>query len=263
MRVRVNGTTQPVRQPVKITYDPSRGRIIQVGWESAGNNLVGIANQYQALGIPYDATINARKSTLIASASGGQLGIPDLTADTWEILANEIQKNIWEHRRGLALLAVNPDLPTIIRDAIDNHKKLADIKPPLTGDAATMFNLLNKDQGHYVTGQYVIRHTTNVPNRWDPSGANVADIQILTLYDEAQLLHETTWPAYWIFPMPRRLVQKIENIAAPPFQDGYLWSWLKKPSTETTAAANHIAISTEYWLEQWSNFLYPISTAPA
>ena len=70
------------------------------------------------------------------------------------------------------------------------------------------------------------------------------------------LIAETTNAGSWVFPLPGRMAYKISNLAAPIVISGYLWGWRKLPSTETTAAGNRIDITTEYWLEQWSTFIY-------
>lgn len=245
-KITVNGTVQPVRQPLKVSYDPQRGLQITIPWESAGNNLGGVAAQYQSQRVAYEWEGSERKSTLIATASGGQLGIPDLTTDTWEILGNEIQKSLLEH----------PTVEALGRDTIRNIQFFVDNpdldpttgSPPLTGIALSAYERMIKGATHYALGQYVLRHTTNVSNNY---GINVADFNIERIYTTSQLIGETTNANSWIFPMPGRLVYKLQTLAAPAFQSGYLWGWRKLPSTETTTAGNRVGIVTEYWLEQW------------
>src|SRR5882724_1332836 len=97
----INGTREPVRQRAKISYDPQHGQQIGIPWESAGDNLRGLALAYQALRIPYDLEPNARKSTLIAKPVGGQLGIPDVTVDEWQLLPNEVQFALQDHPKAI------------------------------------------------------------------------------------------------------------------------------------------------------------------
>lgn len=245
-KAKINGTLQPVRQPTKISYDPQRGLLIQIPWESAGNNLSGVAAQYQANRVAYEWEPSELKSRLVATASSGQLGIPDLSTDTWQITGNEIQKSLLE----------NPDVvaavPASVRDQIDEAIQKAtpetSISPALSTYASKVFDRLRRGATHYALGQYVVRHTTNVSNQF---GVNVADFNIERIYTTAQLIAEVTNSNSWTFPMPGRMVYKLQNLVAPTAKTDYLWGWRKLPSTETTTAGNRVEITTEYWLEQW------------
>src|SRR5690606_6075756 len=105
----------------------------------------------------------------------------------------------------------------------------------------------------YASYNYVLRHTTNVSNRWN---VNIADINVNRLYTTAQLLSEAQNAGLWNYPLPPRLAYKINAIAVPTVQSGYLWSWLKSASSEASAANNRVNIVTEYALDQWSTDLY-------
>lgn len=244
---RVNGTLEPVLQPLKVSYDPNSGQVISISWESAGANLGGIAKFLQDNRISYDLEPNGKKSRIVAKASGGQLGIPNVAVDEWQLTANEIQKDLREHRKARAL-------GNLLLQAI--KKKLDDVdSEDIVGsdDAIKLYDLLLRGTTHYALGQYVLRHTTNVSNDYR---VNISDINIERIYTTEQMLIECGSAGGWVFPLPGRMVFKIEHIEAPASQDGYLWGWRKLPSTEHTAPGNRIAITTEYWLEQWSTFIY-------
>lgn len=242
----INGTLQAVRQPVKISYDPQRGYQITIPWESAGNNLNGLATTYQNQRVAYELEANDRKSSLTATASGGQLGIPDLTTDTWQILGNEIQKSLLEQPDVVA--GLDQATRDEIEKAILEGTAEADLSPALNAFASKVFDRLRRGNTHYALGQYVLRHTTNVSNQYN---VNVSDFNIERIYTTSQLIAETTNSNSWIFPLPGRMVNKLSNIAAPTAKIGYLWGWRKLPSTEMTTSGNRIEITTEYWLEQW------------
>ncbi len=106
----------------------------------------------------------------------------------------------------------------------------------------------------YQRQQYVLRHTTNVSNRWQ---TNVSDFNVDYIYSTGSLLSECQNTGLWILPLPARLAFKIGQIPVPQFRDNYFWGWKKGASTETTAANNRIDISTEFVLEQWSVDYYP------
>ena len=255
---KINGTLQPVLQPLEITYDPSRGSLVKLTWESAGNNLGGIATNLLNNRIAYQFQPNGRKSRIVATATGSQAGYPDIVTDTWQILANEIQKDIKQHPLFLAMEAAMPGtIGYVVRDVALYNQGLALGTPapdPSVAVVATqLFNLLIRGTTHYALSQYVLRHTTNVSNAY---AANVSDLNINCVYNPAALFAEVTNANSWIFPLPGRLLFKLQAIAAPIAQPFYLWGWRKLAATETTAATNRIDITTEYWLEQWSTVLY-------
>lgn len=261
--IRINGTLQPTRQPAKVDYDPERGLHILIPWESAGNNLGALALAYQQQRVAYEWEGTNRKSTLLASASGGQLGIPDVTTDTWQILGNEIQKNLLEHPDVQNMEVNYPGTIGYIKrdlDLIDQGLPPGDPAPdpatmPLAGQ---LYYTLKTGATHYALGQYVLRHTTNVSNQYN---TNVSDFNIERIYTTAQLIAEVGNGNSWTFPLPGRMVNKIQNLAAPTAVTGYLWGWRKLPSTETTTAGNRVEITTEYWLEQWNiAFVYKLAT---
>jgi hypothetical protein len=249
---KVNGSLAAIRQPTEVSYDPARGLQITQRWESAGDNLSAIATSYQAARISYNLTRSTHKSVLVATAGGGQVGYGEIATDTWQILANEIQKDLLQHNRSLAIDAAQiREIDRGIRG--DSNGKLLSSQLTISGDAVSLYDLLFHDQTHFALGQYVLKHTTNVSNSY---GINIADLNVEKIYTTAQLLAEVTNSALWTFPMPGRLQYKISNLPAPIARSGYLWGWRKLPSTETTAAGNRIDITTEYWLEQWSTYSY-------
>lgn len=256
-RVIINGTIQPVRRSTRLRYDPSRGLESVDEYVTAGDNLNGLATQMRAAGIAYDLVRSTRISTLTASSTSSVGGFEVTTTDTWQLLGNEIQKDI---RELPAVLNIEATYPGTIGKA---YKQVEWWKEGKTASVAfdagavetglALANLLARGTTHFPVGQYVLRHTTNAPSNHKE---NVADYGVGAVYSTSRLVSEITNRSYWINPCPSRLVYKIENIAAPPAATGYVWGWRKLPSTETTAAGNRIDISTEYWLEQWNNYIY-------
>lgn len=250
----ITGTLQPVKQPTEYNYDPTRGLWLTERWESAGDNLRGIASQYQALRVGYQLIATAAKSTLVATSSNAESGQPEATTDTWQILGNELQKDAWQHPTlfAYANAAGTAAAAQSIKTAIASHST----QPAgLDATGQAIYALLDSGATHYSLGQYVLRHTTNVSNGY---ATNVSDFNVEKIYTTAKLLIEAQDGSLWYFPLPGRLAAKINNIAAPAVKAGYLWGWRKLPSTETTAANNRIDITTEYWLEQWSTLLYGV-----
>lgn len=260
---KVNGTLQPVEQPREILWDPRSGSQLVRTFECADpNGLYGIAAGFAGSLWGYRHSTGGPKSVLVASASGADAGQPEVTTDTWQILANEIQKDVKEHPTFLAMEESFPGTIGYVVDDVDryNQRQPAGTPAPAAGAAATaalLFNLLVRGTTHYALSQYVLRHTTNVSNRY---AANVADTNIERVYTTDQLLTEAQSANFWSFPLPGRMGYKISNIGAPTARTGYLWGWRKLASTETTSANNRVEITTEYWLEQWPLVLYPAGT---
>lgn len=253
----------PVRQPDTIRFDPNRGVVVEQSYEAAGlTTLNQIAIAYQAAGWQYNFTPSGTVSRIVSSASGPAAGQPETTTDTWQILANEIQKDVKEHPTFLAMEESYPGtIGYVVRD-VDLYNSGQSPGSPApdagaTADASKLFHLLKRGATHYALSQYVLKHTTNVSNRY---GVNISDVNIEKLYTTTQLLAEVTSGALWTFPMPPRLVYKLQAIPSATARTNYLWSWRKLASTETTTANNRVEISTEYWLEQWSTILYTAVT---
>ena len=260
---RINGTMNAVPQAPEVSFDPQRGQIISQKWQSAGDGLAAVASAYANARIQYQWTKSQHKSVLVASASSSQVGFPEVICDTWQILANEIQKDLKEFPGFQAMEASYPGtIGYVVRDAqLYLNGESVGFPAPAVGAmpySGYLFDLLIRGTSHYALGQYVLRHTTNVGNLYS---ANIADSNIERCYTTAQLLAEVQSPTLWTYPLPGRLVYKLQNIPTPVPQSHYQWGWRKLPSPETTSATNRIEITTEYWLEQWHVFLYPPVTA--
>jgi hypothetical protein len=263
----INGTLLPIKQPSEYNYDSKSGLSRVDRWESAGEpGLYGLATQLSALRISYNFVPSVGKSVLVATATGPDNGQPEVTTDTWQIVANEIQKSLFEHPKSMAIEAAASGSLGRIRKNLErynNEEELVALSGPAIAAGGTiLFDLLKLGTTHYPIGQYVIRHTTNVS---DSYAVNVADTNVGKIYTTAQLVGsptaELTNPNNWVFPIPPRLVYKLQNIPAPAAATGFTWGWRKLPSTEGTAANGRIDINTEYWLEQWStNYIYTSAT---
>ena len=256
---RINGSLAAFAHAPDVSFDPIRGQIISQRFVSAGDGLGATASALAAARIQYNWTKSKTRSVLVSSASGSQVGFPDLACDTWQILANEIQKDLKEFPGFQAMEAAYPGtIGYVVRDvALYNTGAAPGMPAPNAGalpQSGYLFELLRAGATHYALGQYVLRHTTNVSNAY---AANIADANIERCYTTAQLLAEVQDAGLWTFPMPGRMAFKLQNIVAPPAQAHYQWGWRKLPGPETSGATNRIEITTEYWLEQWHIYLYP------
>lgn len=258
------GSPFPQGQEIIIDYDPSRGFIYRTRYD-------GIS-QTQLAALQQSIIANGVACRLRFFKDVGTLDVDDSTSeytiDSWEIVGNEESKDGLSHPSIIAIIdayqagagAANGtagDVFAAIRAALDDNENTTDTftngSPLLAPYAGTLvefaYTLQQRGSGAFRYGQYVLRHRTNVSNRWL---ANVADVGIDQVYTTAQLLTEVTDSGLWIFPLPPRLQFKLAAIPAPVPQTNYLWGWLKAASTETTAANNRVDIATDYTLEQWA-----------
>jgi len=260
------GSALAWRQPDRVTYDPVRGVTRYAVWECIDDVTVDLlAQQYLALQLCYTITSSGTKHRLEIEIPGGSTDplAQIQPQDNWQMPGNEIQKSQWEHKKAVLF---DPDLVAFAVKNIDAGTKFADfitaaqadptlalLLPTDTTDLKRAYNLVQRGSTHFATGQYVLKHSTNVGHNYQ---ANVADLNVGMLYTPDQLISEITNPQLWVLPCPPRLIFKIRNLAAPDPHPDYLWSWRKLQSTEATAAGGRIEIATEYWLEQWSLFDY-------
>lgn len=262
MKPIINGNIGPILVSKRLSYSPSRGISETTEYESAGDNLGGIATECIESGVQYEMLQNGRRSRLSFTKEpvvGGDAAT-EITTDRWELLANEVSFNIRSHPRVRAMAATGPES---VASAEGYYQTYLEDKttPPAdhaiwtaTTSEGYLFRLLVNGASAYYSGQYVLRHTTNVSNAYD---TNVADLGVEFIYTTAQLISEISSSQYWLQPCPGRLRAKIERIENQGSgAAGFMWGWRKLPSTETTAANNRIDISTEYQLGDWSTFLY-------
>jgi hypothetical protein len=251
----INGSLQPVRKSVKVSYDPNRGRTITQEWESAGDNLTGLANTCGQARMAYEYYPGTLRSRLIATATDAQAGIEGMVVDSWQLLANENQKSVLQSP---AVLAMDQDNVSAILHAADKYKngKVITLDPAEYSAAElALYQALTHGQDVYALSQYVLRHTTNV---WADSTRNIADFGVECIYTTAQLLSEARSSNLWVYPMPYRLAYKIGEISSMTSVGTLVWGWRKLASTETTAPNNRIDISTEYWLALWDTLFYDL-----
>jgi len=258
----IAGTLNPVQKAPVEEFDPQRGFAVRQEYESAGDGLVNTAATLAAQRMSYSFTRSNAVSRIIARTSGGVAGTSDYEIDDWQVLANEIERDVKTHPTFLAMEeAYAGTIGYVVRDVdLYNQGEAAGSPAPDAGaaaDAAKLFHLLVRGTTHYADTQYVIRHTTNVARDYSQ---NISDLNVNRIYTTAQLIAECANASSWLYPMPARLVYKITQLPAPASRLKYLWGWRKLASTETTTANGRIEITTEYWLEQWSTVLYDAAT---
>jgi hypothetical protein len=255
--IQYRGTLTPEEQSYEYDYDPSTGGKQTYEFDTfSEQNAVNLANTNIAARVPTKYRLEHGKATVILADSN----FPAI--DVWQILANETTKSRYDAPAMLRILkyADGTDFYSnqiqILKQGVDNRTTWASlagsIDSSIVGSDLTylsnVYNLLLRGSDVYPISQYVLRHTTNVGNAY---ASNIADVNVDRVYTVSQLLSETQNSSLWIFPLPGELQYFIQSLVAPANQSGYLWGWLKRSATRTTAAFNRVDLTTEYWLEQW------------
>lgn len=265
----IRGTLDALLQDESWVYDPSRGVGYRATYRGAGRTQMrDLAQAYVNAGISCVLTYNQGDTATLEidnttnSGSGTGDGLAS-TVDTWQIVGNDLSMDALQHPAlinaltagGFSVGDVIADMRAYLNDSTKESTAFG-VSGNLYGApdiVRRFYRLCLKGSDEYRRAQYVLRHTTNAPNRYS---VNVADFGIEQIYSTAELLTECQDSALWYYPMPGRLAYKISAIPVPSAQTNYLWGWLKSPSTEITAANNRIEITTEFTLEQWSTDFY-------
>src|SRR5882724_10705616 len=129
MGIRIKGTALPVWQKVKGSYHPTEGLNVQVPCEGAGDHMGGLAQNLINNRIAFTWERSGAVSKIVASASGGQAGIPNLITDEWQITANELNF-AWNFSPKLRRL-LNSDIIDKMKEGVDAGKTLIDFLPDL------------------------------------------------------------------------------------------------------------------------------------
>jgi hypothetical protein len=267
----LRGDVSPQLKLQKSKFDPIRGYTFFYDYDGQDQGqMFAIQLTCNAAGLSSELTFERDRAVLnIIDATS------EFTIDSWEVHASEETRDLFSHPFIVAAIGNSIGYGNASIDAFATIRTYAEnptatsrtemlLSPTLTGLSTaavlllvTFYNLFVQGTTGYRHQQYVLKHRTNVSNRWN---VNVADVGIDQIYTPAQFFTEVTDPTLWIFPMPGRLQFKLANIPVP-FLGGYntndyLWGWLKSSSTETSEALNRVNIETDYTLELWSLALY-------
>lgn len=276
----VRGDNTPQLQEIVYDYDPQRGWNITSHYEGASQGLMEqLAKQYAAQGIACRLTYRQDKASIEAHDATQQY-----TLDTWQIVGSDESRDNLSHPTVLSICT--DDQIAAIRFFLNNINNAQPVSgqiagffsgtgsgatfpgPALSGGNQTIMaefvGLQLRGITDYRKQQYVLRHSTNCPNRWpvgyEPSWpGNIALNNVECIYSLAKLLTEVTNPASWILPLPPEMAYTLQHLPASPIMPipaGFAYGWLKSPSTTTTAANNRVDITTEYTLELWSSVEY-------
>jgi hypothetical protein len=177
---------------------------------------------------------------------------PASQEDTWELLNNRVEKDLYEHPKSKAISDENIAL---IREW-KRKPPLDGLPPTFTGtapeiaEAETLLYLLHRGTTKFTTGEYVLRYSVTC-SRNSSVTASFADVE--KLFTPTQL----GTPATSGVTIPGTLRFSIGAIEAKTAPTGFLWSWLKiAPTVRATPRGGVVVISQEWWLDLWSTWVY-------
>lgn len=250
------GTNQPTIEWQRFRSDPTRGIVAVTGYSGIGiQQMEDLANQYAFNGVAYDLMIEKGVARLEVNDA-----TMDNPIDNWEILGNVERKDLFQNPLWGNLIS-DGQMALILQHLENNDPPSTAFAIGQTPDMSTLANtVVQRAYARYQAGNqefendaygggYVLKHTTNVSNRWTQ---NIADFNVGRIYSTAQLLSEVSSTQLWTFPIPNRLYYKINSIPVPTLREYFRWGWKKSRSDEDTTANNRVNITTHYVLEQWS-----------
>ncbi len=249
---RINGSLQPIRTRLSTRYDPIKGFIVTQEFESAGDNLGGLATSAQNAGMEYTHDANVRKSRLVMSTTGAAAGFPEKATSTWQLYTNDYQKDL---RESPIAISLGPVVIAQIEAAVQmirlTAEQGADADPLLDGLAQTYADFTAVDG----------------PFPPDTDAKKILDLMLhgVTSYEITFFSARATINLPYLFSgeipgvSPDSLMADlIGDIPVNGPNDGTLfrWGWRRLGSSRTFAGNNRTEISIEWRLGSWPPVLY-------
>lgn len=285
MQQTIVGSPYPILQRTERDFDPTRGFIIREHWEGTSQTLMeALQNDYVNAGIACKIIYELGKGVLQVNDS-----TQEYTLDYWEMPNNDEVLDPFLNPNIVAEIntTANPDATiAAIRDGLASNEPsfiAATDSAPASGlfsklpcsairaglpngtgipsgtfgyTQRTYYNVLLGLTGYKDAADglgYVLRHSTNVSNKYQ---TNIADFGTGQIYSVPQLLSEISDNGLWINPCPEPFQYLIAHILPPISRPGWQIGWFKDRSTRSTAANNRINITTEYVYGQFDSDLY-------
>lgn len=239
------------------TYNPRGGY-------TAGHSFsgpVGVMRQEQAALVATRAAFRYTESGGVGTITiDGNVavdnGASEAPIDSWQLLGNEIHKDIYESDLALGIEDAQRGSLGKVRKAIDRYNNGEDpgaltITASQVANGNKLIDLLMRGVTHFPVKAPVLRHTQNVSDRY--SGEGFAFSNQGRIYTKIQLLAEcNAFP----LPPPKVILDQINGLENPTARTGYLIGWRKKPVDTQTAAQYRSEVVTEYCFDQWSTSIF-------
>ncbi len=237
---RITGTLQPVRTRLSTRFDPLKGFIVTQEYESAGDNLNGLALDFRNIGVEYQLESNDKRSRLVATSTGPAAGFGVQSTSTWQLYTNENQKDIREHPSAIAL---GPGVLWQIEANVNDLKNAGDRAGALFAyymalpfydgtDAGRLISLMAHGVTSYNVSGYAARATINLPFAYAGAIPGVSPDSLM---------------AAIISDIP---------VGGPNDATAFKWGWRRMGTSRTFSGDNRTEITLEWWLASWSLFLY-------
>ncbi len=237
---RINGTLQPVRTKLSRRYDPVKGGVITQEWESAGDNLGGLALQAQNAGMEYSLDSNLRRSRLVMTTTGAAAGFPEKATSTWQLYTTEIQQDIVNSPAAVAMGAgvvsqIQKDVADILDGGVGLYKAAIDGLPFYTQNEnrQKLAKLMLHGIQSYSIDGYAARASISLPFLFSGNVPGVSPDSLMA--------------------------QIIGDIPVGGPNDGilFVWGWRRTGTSRTFSGNNRTEISLEWALTSWPKLLYP------
>lgn len=274
------GSLQPFEQWIESDFSQAHGFIVKQAFHGVSiAQMQALQQDYVRAGISCSFRIEKGLCILTIEDSTQQFSL-----DTWQLVGSEDSISGLSHPILLNLISdnavawiisciSNPNQleastsgPTtqnqIIDQIIAQNTELNDLS---SANQEIVFDFIGdqmRGQTDFRQSQYVLRHSSNVPNNW-VIAAGLFQANVNCIYTAGLLGAEISNTA-WSPPCPNLIYQVAVNIPNPyPATNadtaGYLWGWLKSTPTYTLAANNRIDISNDYTLALWNADYYAIA----
>jgi len=252
-RPRINGSLLPVRTKLTQRYDPTKGYVTTQEFESAGDNLGGLALQAKNAGMDFTLESNQRKSRLVMSTTGAAAGLPDQATSTWQLFTNDYQKDIRESPAAIALgPVVISQIDAAVQMITKSRTEGVDEDPLLDGLAQTYADFTTGDDCLFPDG-------TDQRILLDLILHGVTSYEI-TFYSARATI---SLPYLYAGAVPgvspdSLMADLIEDIPINGPNDGTLftWGWRRIGTGRTFSGNNRTEISLEWRLGSWPPLLF-------
>lgn len=230
----------------RIRYVPGRGASVERVFTGNERYIYGIFNSLSA---DQYAEIDDSESPLfrliVRTADIDE--VPGTTAPVqtvWELLGNTLERDLKEHPN---FRDIPPKVMANIQDLIDEPSTPVSVSPAWDDAAQAFYELARHGTVKYADSQWVLRRTMIAGTRYQTEYSLDG---VKKLWTTAQLKTKEGLPA--------TLFWDVSKLTAPVELADHLWSWLKMGPVITQTVAGRWQISQEFWLENWSTWIYDV-----
>lgn len=239
----IKGTGQAIPQADEQEWVPGIGWTTIKVWVGPKDAIGQLALSLAAAGgYSRIRTYSGDNVTYRLNAHFGGVDDPgnDVATETWELIGQGIQEDLFNHPKSRALDSTEIGS---IEEYNQNRALLKNSSPALTtADGTSLWLLLKNNQNAYQDTYYVLRQT-QVAAQQATLNVSVANVQkIHTLYNLPAMTDEM-WNTIYVIP----------SRTAPA---GYTYGYLKQPPHITQTVGGRVQVVQEWWLYSWSNYVY-------